>query len=496
MSNDTISSAHPLYSTMVSDWTKLRHTYRGSTAVKNEGKVYLPPTTGHIKDGFPNPGTSGATAYDGYKARALFHEFVGDAVEGALGVMHLKPPVIELPSQLEYLREDATMKGEGLEALLRRINEQQLVTGRLGLLLDMPTASTTDPKPYIAMYRAESVINWDDAEGDELRLGNLNLVVLDESSYVRKNIFDWEWLERYRVLILGDPADSEGRGSSAIYQFGIFQGQGGSLTFNEASLQVPSIRGDAPRMIPFTFVNSKDIVPTPDDPPLLGLAELALCAYRSEADYRQNLFMQGQDTLVTIGFQSEDEDAAVRTGSGARLDMPMGGDAKFIGVTSDGLLEQREAIENLKAEAGQKGGQLLDSTSRQKESGDALKVRVNARTATLKTIALSGALGLQEQLRHAAEWVGADPASVTVDANLDFADDELESRSLVEYMTAKTMGAPISNRTIHSLMARKGVTDLDFEEEIVEIDGEEPLITIPEQEERGEEDSKKPGEEA
>lgn len=493
MTADAVNNANPLYSEMEEDWTKMRDTFRGSSKVKREGKKYLPPTTGHIKDGFPTPNSAGTLAYEGYKDRALFHDFVSDAVEAALGILHLKPPVIELPSALEYLMEDATTKGEGLEAFLRRINEQQLVTGRAGLLLDMPIAPTAEPRPYLAMYHAEHIINWDDSEGDELRLGNLNLVVLNESGYQRKGVFDWEWIDRYRVLILGDPLESEGRGSGAVYQFAVFEGRGGgNLSFDVTKLQTPSIRGDAPRAIPFTFVNSKDIIPTPDDPPFLGLAEIALSTYRSEADYRQNLYMQGQDTLVTIGLV-EEEDAPLRTGAGARIDLPMNGDAKFIGVTSDGLTEQREAINDLKAEAGQKGGQLLDSASRQKESGDALRVRVAARTATLKTIALTGALALQEQLRHAAEWVGADPSTVTVTPNLDFADDELESRALVEYMSAKTMGAPLSNRTLHAIMAKKGVTDMTFEEELAEIESEEPLVTT--EGKRGEDDEEQPNDE-
>lgn len=493
MTADAVNNANPLYSEMLEDWEKMRDTFRGSSKVKREGRKYLPPTMGHIKDGFPAPKAAGTLAYEGYKERALFHDFVSDAVEAALGILHLKPPVVELPSALEYLMEDATTKGEGLEAFLRRVNEQQLVTGRCGLLLDMPTAPTAEPRPYLAMYHAEHIINWDDSEGDELRLGNLNLVVLNESGWQRKGVFDWEWIDRFRVLILGDPTLSEGQGAPVVYQFGVFEGRGGgNLMFDVATLQTPSVRGEAPRAIPFTFVNSKDIVPTPDDPPFLGLAEIALSAYRGEADYRQNLFMQGQDTLVTIGLIDE-EDAPLRTGAGARIDLPINGDAKFIGVTSDGLLEQREAINDLKHEAGQKGGQLLDSTSRQKESGDALRVRVAARTATLKTIALTGALALQEQLRHAADWVGADRNAVTVTPNLDFADDELESRSLVEYMTAKTMGAPLSNRTLHGIMAKKGVTDLTFEEELTEIEGEEPLVTTTE--DRGEDEEEFPDDE-
>ena len=90
--------------------------------------------------------------------------------------------------------------------------------------------------------------------------------------------------------------------------------------------------------IPFVFINSKDLSTIPDKPPLDSLARLALAIYRAEADYRQNLFMQGQDTLVRIGstFEQDDENKAVRMGAGARLDMPVNGDAMYIGVSGKG----------------------------------------------------------------------------------------------------------------------------------------------------------------
>ena len=51
----------------------------------------------------------------------------------------------------------------------------------------------------------------------------------------------------------------------------------------------------------YQIINSCDVVSDVDDPPLLDLGNACMTIYRSDADYRQNLFMQGQDTFVTIG---------------------------------------------------------------------------------------------------------------------------------------------------------------------------------------------------
>ena len=131
------SSRHPLYNEFYGDWVTVRDCYRGSRVVKQKGTTYLPATESMHQDGL-GPSESGGRAYSSYKLRANFPDIVNDAVEAMLGVMWHKPPVIELPAIMEPLREMATLKHESLDMLLRRVNEEQLVGGRLGLLLDLP----------------------------------------------------------------------------------------------------------------------------------------------------------------------------------------------------------------------------------------------------------------------------------------------------------------------------------------------------------------------
>jgi hypothetical protein len=476
-----VRGRHPLYSEFVEDWIQMRDTYRGERIVKEKGVKYLSPTSGMLADGFGNAQSEGFKQYNAYRKRAVFPDVVNDAVEAMLGVMHHKPPTIELPDALEDMRTQATLRHESLDMLLKRINEEQLVTGRLGLLLDLPSdLQTGDVLPYIAMYAAEKLINWDEGRRDGIVVDNLNLVVLDESEYERGTDFEWEWQEKFRILTLGDPnmlspdsgagdaVENQPRGQGT-YHAGVFRDE--MENFNLDAMVEPQIRGNTLDEIPFVFINSKDVVPEPDDPPLIGLSNGALTIYRGEADYRQALFMQGQDTLVVVGSAEED----FRTGTGASIQLPIGGDAKYIGVQSSGLSEMREALQNDRAGAAQKGGQMLDNMSRQVESGEALNIRVAARTATLNQIALAGAFGLEQLLKSAATWIGADPDQVIVQPNLDFVDDQLGGEELVKLLTAKTLGAPLSLRSVHGLMQNKGLTEKDFEEEVAEIGDEAGL---------------------
>jgi hypothetical protein len=463
----TIQSRHPQYSEFFTDWFMMRDTYRGERVIKQKDELYLPATNGMVVDGM-GVNQIGRQAYEAYKKRAIFHDFVKDAVQSMIGKMHVKPPVISLPKSMEPLREKATIHGESLENLLRRINEHQLVTGRVGILADIPVnPEPGNDLPYLSLYKAEDIINWDDGTIEQLTLPRLNLLILDESEYERTTSLTWKWVSKYRALVLGTVEDNEDNG---VYRSGIVLSETGE-TLDQTQLKAPSIRGRTLDKIPFVIINSKDLVTNPDEAPLLGLAQLALAIYRGEADYRQNLFQQSQDTLVVIG-SGEDK---YRVGAGATLSLPQGGDAKYVGVGANGLSEQRQSLQNDMLLASHKAGHLIDTRSREKESGDALRTRVSSQTATLTQIALTGAKGLENLLKIVAEWYGANPEEVVVSPNLDFANEGLNSRTLIELMTAKTMGAPISSETIHALMKDRGLTKLSFEEEVEKIEQEEPL---------------------
>lgn len=468
----SIDSKHPLYSEHLPDWVQMRDCFKGARAIKDKGVVYLPATAGMRADGMSSLEDEGWLAYVDYRARAHFPEVVKEAVEAMIGVMHHKPPVIELPAAMEPLRERATLGRDSLEMLLRRVNQEQILMGRVGLLLDVQKGPGKQ-LPHIALYYAENVINWDDSIRAPERIDSLNLVVLNETGNERSGL-EWRIVQKFRMLVLGDLSENEPSGAGATYRFAVVR-QGDIQPMPEA-MEEASIQGRTLKRIPFVFVNAKDIVADPDDPPTLGLSNLALTIYRGEADYRQALFMQGQDTLCVIGGE---QDTKYRLGAGAAINLPTTGDAKFIGVDSSGLPEMRTALENDYTRANQKAGELINETSRERESGESLRIRVAARTATLNQIAITGAFALQELLRICAEWIGANPEEVKVTPNLDFVDDKITGKDLLDIMSAKALGLPISLETIHEGMQDKGVTELTFEEEIQKIEDEKDLELVP-----------------
>lgn len=249
--------------------------------------------------------------------------------------------------------------------------------------------------PWLAGYSAEALINWSD---------DRQLFVLNETGLKREG-FRWENEERYRVLEMRD-------GRYTVQTYVGFQRTAGD-PIN------PAGRGNAVLAeIPFVVIGARDLSLPLELPPLMGVARSAIALYQLSADYRWQLFMTGQETLVVIN-----GDAPSAVGAGAVIAIKQaegaGGagrpDVKYVGPKGTGIDAHRTAIQDERQNAAQAGARLFNSgENKTAESGDALRIRFAAETATLTSIAQSSAAGLEQALRHIATMTGYRPDEVVV----------------------------------------------------------------------------------
>ena len=470
-----LNDRHPDYIEKLGAWIQCNDVYAGERVIKRKRLDYLPATEGMIQDGMTTPSSPGWKDYEAYLMRAHFHDVFRDAVKAMVGMLHMKPAVIKLPPRLAPMVDKATIQGEGLQMLMRRINEAQLVKGRCGLLVDAPTGvDAYNALPYISFYEPESVINWDAGRRDEGR-NTLELVVLDETGFQREG-FTWVTERKHRVLTRGIPESLESGWTRPAPDapFSL------CVKVNDMSMPIPadfitpSIAGRTLNEIPFVFIGSLDLVPEPDMPPLLGLSNLALAIYRADADYRQTLFMQGQNTLVITGGapSAENESEQLRIGAKGVIRLRIGGSAEYIGVSASGLGEMRASLKTDSDQAMAMGVAFMDVGNARGESGEALRVRVAARTTTISSIAQAAGAGLEKALKLCAQWVGEDPDEVSVQPQTDFADQNVAGAALLAFMQAKQLGLPLSLRSMHRMMQLNDMTELDFDEENAQIEEE------------------------
>ena len=480
----SIADPHPDFLARRPDWVTLFDAHEGQRHIKSKTTKYLPATSGmralsNSKDKLDG---EGGDLYNAYLTRAFFPDLLKETVRALTGILDREAANIELPDALEDMREIATPKGESLNDLLVQMHINQLLYGRLGLLLDVDPNSDL---PLIVQYPAPQVLNWDDIaltlnpkQIDDSKRSQarrrLLLAVIDETRYEREtgDRFTWNLVPRFRALSLGD-ADQNVY-TSQVERDGAMQD----------AIQ-PSIRGKTLEEIPFVFVNTTDLGSRPGEPPLINLANLSMAIYRGEADHRSALFMSGQDTLVITGYdissgssENPGDDAKPIIGSGAYLNLPdPDADAKFIGPDSLALPEQRTSLEDDYKRAGEEGIKLL-SAGAGAEAAETMRIRVAARTATLQTIASVAATGLETSLRQAAVWVGANPDDVKVEPNLDFIEETQNVKDLIDFATAKSAGVPLSWKSVHNYLRAKDFTEFTFEEELEQIEEEADNETL------------------
>jgi hypothetical protein len=491
-STSSLDSTHPEYDCMLQQWLQCKDVLSGQKAVKERsgpygaGTCYLPPTAGMILDGM-SKGQLGYENYQSYKTRAHFYGYYSEGVDLALGMLWNKPPVIEgiKGTKLEYLLTRATHEGESLERLLYRINEAQISTGRIGILADMPKGETVtaEPQPYISIYSETSITNWDAGYTGQLATEALNLVVLNESGPRRQNVFEWEDWSQYRVLVLGPPGSNEENGS-ALYKQGLYALQGaGPPEFDETAMFAPEAQGTKLDQIPFVFINANSTTSCPQDPPMLSLADLVLHLYRLQADYSAELHGQTSATLVTKGIVRPpgQENTPQRLGVGGHVDLGSNKEAEayYLELSGQGLPEMRQSVSDAKQLCRERSGEIVDQSSRGRESGNSLEQRISVRTATLHSIAQHGAEGLTKLLRIMGRWVGMtaqEISGIKIIPNTVFASSKvngIDFKALVE--SSQLGGAVIPMKAMHKFLQVSGFTDATFEQFVEQWESEQEI---------------------
>ena len=446
---DSVDTRHPEYtSDIIDEWRLMRDAYRGEVAIKRRGEVYLPMPSGYRHH--PGGAEVGAAMYAAYKKRARFPEIVSSAIRGMVGIAHGQEWQIDVPSALMYLWENSDGKGLPLEALSKRITTELLQTGRHALLADAPP---NGGDIYLAGYTAEEVVNWSDDD---------DFYVLREVVYERTG-FGWTEAVKSRVLEI-----VEGRYVQRVYMDGEL-----------AEEYEPRARGGAVLdMIPLTIGGAMDLDLKPDAPPLIGVARAAVAHYQLNADYRHQLYMSGQETLVLHNVETSP--AVVGAGIVLNLQSADGTKdtrAEYVGPSGVGIDAHVTAMDREQAAAIRSGAQLFDnSRGSGQESGEARRLRFSAETATLSSIVGASATILERTLKQAAIMAGANPDDVIVAPPQNLLEGRLDPQEITALLSAWKEGG-ISYETLYENLQRGRIAsperDAETENRMIETEGGE-----------------------
>jgi hypothetical protein len=452
-----VDSRHSEYERMAPKWQRVRDAVMGEDAIKARKNEYLP-----LPPGIDKPWGEDDPAYLNYLQRAPFPDIVAPTIRGMVGLMSRKEAQIDLPQGLERLREMATPDGLDLGNLMVRLRHEVLTTGRYILFVDAPEDAGA---PFIATYAAESLINWR-FDGDRLTMAIFEEFVREPKAndpFVEEQVVQWREASIEReVNEAGEPTGTE---RYVIRVWRKERGEDGKDRYEVISEVEPRARGEIDR-VPAVTVGSRDLLPDPDEIPLLGVVNRALDYYRQVADYRLGLFMSSQATPYVIGATLTDDGGDQIPGIGPSqlwaIQEP-NAEVGFLEISGNGLGAQRQALEDTKAEIMDAAMRVLGDGRRGAEAAEALRLRFQSQTATLSSVAQSTAEGLQAALRMLAKWEGADPEQCVVTPSTDFIHEQPDPQTLTAIADIVERGM-LPDETLYGYARRVNLTDAEDEE--------------------------------
>lgn len=453
------------YSEHKPKWQRVRDCREGEDAIKKRRHVYLPPLDVH---------GARPEKYDGYLKRATFFNATGRTVSGLAGAIFQKPPKVDLPERIREHARDITMTGVSAEVFALNVVEEDLTTGRVGILVDLQLGASTDARPYWSRYNAEDIINWSAVRkgGDEV----LDLVVVREDYQEQdpKDPFASKTCDQFRELRLNE----QGQYTVTIWRkaankdaFEPWAADGQDTTM------IPLRRGKPLDFIPFVFIGPTSTAPDVEKPPLLDLANVNLAHYRNSADYEHGLHYTGIPIPWMSGALPPTHDPAepnspaqqVVAGPDVVIHLEKGGevgiiqaDGQMLGALENALKEKKEQMTTL-------GARMLEPPGAA-ETATAVLGRAAGDHASIRTIAAAAEEGLTRAAQIHAYWMGVESkpadAKATVQLNKDVASQKLgpdEVRVLLEmYIEGAISAETFYYRLQGGEWARDGVS---FEDE-------------------------------
>lgn len=426
-----VDSTNPQYDHSLSKWELVRDCVSGAKSVKAKREVYLPnpenkDDLSYITESeYQRHSRRLTKRYYDYIDRAQFVNVTARTRNAMVGMAFRNPPEMELPQGLEYLIDNATGEGRSLEHLAKDVVGDLLEVGRIGLLVDYPTAeegltqaqvSALNLQANMKTYPAECIINWKTTVvgGEEI----LSLVVLKETYSIAEDEYDHDTETQYRVLKLQDGAYTVQvwREDEIVSETQPRDGRGQLLD-------------RIPFLIPGTYNNNPDV----DDAALYDIATLNIAHYRNSADYEEGVFLHGQPMLhldtgdMNSATFNELNPNGVEVGARRGLVTSGGGSAQLLQAEANSAAY--EAMQDKLKDMLAIGARLIQENG-QAETAEAARIKHAGDNSVLTNIVQNAS----EAIRMAIEWCGVFmnvEGEVVFNINEDFYDKSLTAQDVM-----------------------------------------------------------------
>lgn len=441
-----VQSTNPDYDRHLPEWELMDAALEGEDSVKASPRN-LPKPSGMV-EAEKQDGEGNRYLYEGYVARAQYEHWVRDSLRSMMGLVSRLQPEIELPSGMQGMLENATADGFGLKQLFFRMVRQTISHGRAPLVANIDDNGL----PYFSTYATVNATNWKVAN----QSGRQDLV-----------------LAVFREFRGKDDADEYSHDCDIVYRvYRMRDGVCQTLVLNDKEEVVEEERplgttGSDQRLIkglgylPVIYCGSTDNSPDVDEVPLLSMARAALKSYQLSADYFTALHQTSHPQPWVSGLD-EDIELSV-TGPSAAWDLGPNGSCGYLEFEGAGIEAVRKAMEDQKNAALEAGAKVMDIGGT--ESGEARKARQNDQHATLHSMVITAAEGMEQGLRYLADWMGFDEKQVSFTVKPDFTSVGVDPQLAAQLLTAAQAGI-ISHDSFWLYISTGKLPDRDWQTEL------------------------------
>jgi hypothetical protein len=485
---------------LLEEYWLIRDCILGSRTVKKMGVKYLP---------MPNPtdkSPENLMRYEQYKQRAVFYNVTYRTLNGMTGQVFLRPPVAELPNELDAMVDDCDGNGISMLQQAQLAVHTVLAYGRCGILVDYPTvmqdANNNDQfamnnsllskaqieeqniHPTISLYMPWDIINWRTEVIGSKRV--LTLVVIQErvlspaDDFAVTEVMQWRtlrltpdgfhyvevWqkdtLSQMEEITIEEPKQIAHSAPQSKEEALLLHGTQRKEHGHKISTFVPKNgKGEPFQGIPFMFIGVEGNTTFPSRPPIYDLADLNIAHYRNSADYEESSYLVGQPTLWVSGLTEEWATkvlgGAFNMGSRGGIPLPQGAQAGLLTANPNTLPKEAMAMKEEQMVAI--GAKLVQNTHTLRTATEVI-VETTSESSVLAMVAKNVSAALEWACAIACDFLNVATDSIKYQLNQDF---DLTSMSAADRAEAikEWQSSAITFSEMRAVLRRAGVAELD-----------------------------------
>lgn len=427
---------------MAAYWPMLDALLEGTRAMRAAGESLLPR--------WPSEELK---AYEARIATATLFPGFARTVEILAAKPFSKPLTLsdDVPARVKELCDDVDLQGRNLHVFSATVCDQAVSHGLAGILVDYPLAAgvrtqadekASGVRPYMVLIKCTQLLGWRaeviDGRWKLLQLRFVEHVVEQDGEFGETTI------EQVRVL---DP------GAWRTFRKQRVEGQAAETwVLHKQGITTLDV-------IPFVPVYGKRTGFMTAIPPLLELAYMNVKHWQSQSDQDTIEHFARVPILAVIG---GDEEKKISVGGSSAVNIPLGGDMKFVEHGGKAIEAGAKALMRLEDQMRQAGAELLVIKPGNTSESQTLADNEQGKCA-LQRIAEDLEDALDQALYLMARWIG-EKSGGSVKLFNDFGALTLAEAS-GDLLLKSAQAGMISDETFRSELKRRGTLSPDVNED-------------------------------